>query len=87
MSLYEENIQKRSFMKFWLGFFARLGPYLNIQWKLHKMRNQGAQIGSNIGIQSSITLPASKNLVVGDHVSFHSNRIDVRAPLKLVIML
>ena len=51
--------------------------------KLRKMRKAGAKIGGHIGIAGHVMLPASKNLVVGDHVSFHSDRIDVRAPLKI----
>ena len=47
------------------------------------MRKQGAIIGANIGIADNVTVPASSNLIIGDHVSIHSNRIDVRAPLRI----
>ena len=83
MTEYEKRIKSRSFIKYWLGFFLRLRLWLKTQRKLRKMRKAGAKIGSHIGIAGHVMPPASKNLVVGDHVSFHSDRIDVRAPLKI----
>jgi len=83
MTEYEKNIKSRSFVRYWLGFFARLRPWLKTQRKLRKMRKAGAIIGRDVGIAGSIIVPASKNLTVGNHVSLHSNRIDVRAPLKI----
>jgi acetyltransferase-like isoleucine patch superfamily enzyme len=58
-------------------------PWLKIQCKLRKMRRAGATIGNHIGIGSNIMPPASKNLKIGDHVSIHTDRIDVRAPLTI----
>ena len=79
----KKDILERGFVRYWLGFFVRLWPWYKIQRKLHKMRKAGAKIGSNIGIAGNIVPPASKNLIVGDHVSIHSDKIDVRAPLKI----
>lgn len=83
MTRYEADVKSRSLARYGLGLLARLGPWVRTQWKLRKMRKSGARIGSNIGIAKNAMPPASKNLVVGDHVSFHSDRIDVRAPLKI----
>lgn len=83
MTQHEHDIRTRSFIHYWIGFFARLLPWLKIRRKLKKMRKAGATIGSHIGIVASVMPPASKNLRVGDHVSIHTNRIDVRAPLTI----
>ena len=83
MTEYERNVKSRGFLRYWIGFFARLKSWLVIQNKLRKMRKAGATIGRHIGICSSIMPPASKNLKVGDHVSIHTERIDVRAPLTI----
>ena len=83
MTGYEKDIKSRSIVRYWLGLFARLWPWVKTYRKLRKMRKAGAKIGGHIGIAGHVMLPASKNLVVGDHVSFHSDRIDVRAPLKI----
>lgn len=83
MTNYEQDIRSRGIVRYWLGFFARLMPWLKIQCKLRKMRKAGAMIGNHIGIGSNIMPPASKNLKIGDHVSIHTDRIDVRAPLTI----
>lgn len=83
MTDYEHSIRSRGFARYWLGFFARLLSWLEIQRKLRKMRKAGAKIGSHIGIGSNIVPPASRNLKIGDHVSIHTDRIDVRAPLSI----
>ena len=83
MTEYEKSIRSRGIVRYWLGFIARLSPWIRIQYKLRKMRKTGATIGSHIGIGSNIMPPASKNLVVGDHVSIQTDRIDVRAPLTI----
>ena len=83
MTEYERNIKSRGFLRYWLGFFTRLKSWLLIQYKLKKMRKAGATIGSHIGISSSIKPPASYLLKIGDHVSIHTDRIDVRAPLSI----
>lgn len=83
MTEYEKRISSRSLFRYWIGLVARISPWLKTQWKLHKMRKAGAKIGCHVGIALNLMPPASKNLVVGDHVSIHSDRIDVRAPLKI----
>ena len=83
MTDYEQSIRSRGFVRYWLGFFARLIPWLKIQRKLRKIRKAGATIGSHIGIGSNIVPPASRNLKIGDHVSIQTDRIDVRAPLTI----
>lgn len=83
MTNYEQNIRSRGIVRYWLGFFARLMPWLKIQCKLRKMRRAGVTVGNHIGIGSNIMPLASKNLKIGDHVSIHTDRIDVRAPLTI----
>ena len=83
MTDFEKDICSRGFIRYWLGFFALLLRWLNIQRKLRKMRKAGAIIGGHVGIGSNITPPASKNLKIGDHVSIQTDRIDVRAPLTM----
>ena len=83
MTEYETNIRSRGFVRYWLGAFTRLLPWLRIQRKLWHMRKAGTIIGSHVGIASDITPPASRHLKIGDHVSIQTDRIDVRAPLTI----
>lgn len=83
MTEYEFSISNRNFGHYWLGFLVRLFPWIKNQWKLMRMRKAGAIVGRHIGICSKIMPPASKNLKIGDHVSIHTDRIDVRAPLTI----
>lgn len=83
MTDYERSIRSRGTVRYWLGFLVRLLAWLKIQRKLRKMRKSGAEIGNHIGIGSDIVPPASRNLKIGDHVSIHTDRIDVRAPLTI----
>jgi acetyltransferase-like isoleucine patch superfamily enzyme len=83
MTNYEQDIRSRGVLRYWLGFFARLVPWLKIRWKLRKMRKKGAVVGDEVGIASNIMPPASKNLKIGNYVSIQTDRIDVRAPLKI----
>ena len=77
------DMHARSTVRLWIGFCGRILSWVKTQCKLLKMRKAGAIIGSHVGIATGIMPPASANLIVGDHVSIHSDRIDVRAPLKI----
>lgn len=83
MTAYESKIASRSVFRLLLGGVARFRSWLHIMKKVRKMRAQGAKIGLPIGIGRSIVLPASKNLVIGDHCSFQTSHLDVRSPLKI----
>ena len=83
MTEFEINVKSRGIVRYWVGFLARLVPYLKTKRKIKVMRKRGAIIGNDIGIAMRIMPPASQNLKIGNHVSIHTDRIDVRAPLKI----
>lgn len=83
MSIYRENVRQRSNMRFWAGLFARALSYCAIFRKVKRMRSSGANVGSCIGICPSINIPASSNLKIGNHVSIHTDLIDVRGPVEI----
>ena len=83
MTDYKHSIRSYGLVSYWLRFIVISLRWFRIQRKLRKMRKAGATIGNHIGIGSNIMPPASKHLKIGDHVSIHTDRIDVRAPLSI----
>ncbi len=80
---YIGEIKKRGLLRFMFGRIIRYGRWQVTQRKLRAMRKKGPIIGSHVGIASNLTPPASPQLKIGDHVSIHTDRIDVRAPLTI----
>ena len=78
-----KDVKSRSRLRFVLDVLARIKGWLIIRHKIRAMRKKGAAIGNNIGIASDLKPPASPHLKIGDHVSIHTDRIDVRAPLSI----
>ena len=83
MTDYEHDIRSYGLVSYWLRLIVFSFRWLRIQRKIRKMRKAGAMVGNHIGIGSNIMPPASGNLKIGDHVSIQTDRIDVRAPLKI----
>ena len=80
---FVEDIKNSSRLRFVVGAVARFRGWIRMQRKLRAMRKKGAVVGNNIGIASNLMPPASPTLKIGDHVSIHTDRIDVRAPLTI----
>lgn len=64
---------------------------LIIRWKKHFKynratriaRSRGATIGEGVIMPLSLARKANKNLIIGNHVSIQTDRIDLRSPVKI----
>ena len=83
MSSYCKRIRERSTLRFICGLIVRIRSFWKIRRKVVRMRKLGAMVGSPIGICPSVIVPASPNLKIGNHVSIHTDQIDVRAPIEI----
>lgn len=82
-SLYLQEIQKRSRFKFLIGLIPRY-----FQWRRHEKarriaRKRGAIIGYQTVLPITLAKRANKNLIVGDHTSIQSDKIDLRSPVTI----
>lgn len=80
-TLYERSVQDRSTLRYYLG--------LIIRWKRNRKyvkareiaRKKGAIIGEGVIMPLSLARRANRNLVVGNHVSIQTDKIDLRSPV------
>lgn len=80
-TLYERSVQDRSILRYYLGLIIRWKR--NIKYvKARKIaRKKGAIIGEGVIMPISLARRANRNLVVGNHVSIQTDKIDLRSPV------
>ncbi len=84
MSLYSEDIAKRSKIKFLIGLYPRVKRYIIQEYFINRIaRNKGASIGKNVNISKSLAKRANSNLIIGDNVSIQTDNIDLRAQVHI----
>lgn len=80
-TLYEHSIQERNILRYYLGLIIRWKQ----NWKYVKARKiareNGATIGEGVIMSLSLAKRANKNLIVGNHVSIQTDKIDLRSPV------
>ena len=78
-TLYEHSIQERNILRYYLGLIIRWKQ----NWKYVKARKiareNGATIGEGVIMSLSLAKRANKNLIVGNHVSIQTDKIDLLA--------
>lgn len=82
-SEYFKNIKNRNLFQFIKGLIPR---YIN--WRKHEKarniaRKRGAKIGNFSIIPLSLAKRANNNLIIGDHSSIQTDKIDLRSPVKI----
>jgi acetyltransferase-like isoleucine patch superfamily enzyme len=82
-TLYENNIQNRSKLRFLIGLIPRLKQYLKHERARRLARKRGAIIGENTVLPMSLAKKANSNLIVGHNTVILSDKIDVRSPVKI----
>lgn len=83
MDEYNKNIKSRNFLKFWVGYFARLKTYL-YQVVLQKLaRRRGSIIGVNCYIHPNLLKFANANLSVGSDSVISSYKLDLRGKIEI----
>lgn len=80
-SLYEKNIQDRSRLRYILGLIVRWKQNLKYIRARKIARKRGATIGEGVIMPISLAKKANKNLIIGNHVSIQTDKIDLRSPV------
>lgn len=80
-SLYEKNIQDRSRLRYILGLIVRWKQNLKYIRARKIARKRGATIGEGVIMPISLAQKANKNLIIGNHVSIQTDKIDLRSPV------
>ena len=80
-TLYERNIQDRSTLHYFLGLIVRWKQNLKYRKAVKVARRNGATIGEGVIIPFSLAKRANKNLIIGNHVSIQTDKLDLRSPL------
>ena len=81
LTLYEQRIQNRSFLRYLVGLLVRWHNYRKIKKNVIIARKNGATIGDEVVMPRDLAKRANKNLIIGNHVSIQSSNIDLRSPV------
>lgn len=80
---YVEHIQQRTMLRFLLGCWPRFRRWVSLGFIRHLIRSKGAIIGRNSVAPFSLIKRANNHLVIGDHVSLQTGKIDTRGRVKI----
>lgn len=80
---YSQDVQSRSNFRYFLGFLARIKPYIIYANNRRIARKNGAIIGENVVISKSLAKKANTNLFIGDNSSIQTDKIDTRAKVNI----
>ena len=84
LTLYEKNIQDRSAFRYLLGLLARWKQNFKYVRARKIARKRGATIGEGVIMPLSLARKANKNLVIGNHVSIHTDNFSsLRYPIEI----
>lgn len=82
-TLYKRNIQDRSTLRYILGLIARWKQNLKYVRARKIARKRGATIGKGVIMSLTLAKRANKNLIVGDHTSIQTDKLDLRSPVHI----
>ena len=80
-TLYEEYVQDHSIFGYLRGLISRYITYLKYKHIQNIARRRGAKIGKGVIMPKSLAKKLNSNIIIGDHVSIQTSKIDTRAPL------
>ena len=80
---YTNSIINRSWLHYYVGYFARLKNNCKYALWRHMARKRGAVIGTNVVLNYKLAKKANANLKVGDNSSIATHRIDLRNPVTI----
>lgn len=80
---YCQEIKKRSRIHFFKGLLIRWIQHFKYQKATRIARRKGAIIGEGVIMPLSLARKANKNLIIGNHVSIQTDKIDLRSPVKI----
>lgn len=82
-TLYEKNIQDRSFSRYYIGLIVRWKQNWKYVLARYIARRRGAMIGKGVIMPLSLAKRANNNLTVGEHTSIQSDKLDLRSPVHI----
>lgn len=80
---YENEIRSRSRWRYLKGLLIRWWTNLRYERARRIARRRGATIGQAVVLPLTLARRANANLVVGDHVSIQTDRLDLRNPIHI----
>ena len=83
MTEYEKDIVSRSYFHYLKGLIARWKQHFKYERAVRIARKRGATIGENVVMPLSLAKAANSNLMIGDHVSIQTDKIDLRSPVTI----
>ena len=82
-TVYEKSVQDRSVLRYYLGLLVRWKQNLKYVRARKIARQQGAIIGDGVIMPLSLARKANRNLIIGNHVSIKTDKIDLRSPIQI----
>lgn len=83
MTDYRSEVRSRSRWRYLCGLLIRWWQDLRYERARRIARRRGATIGACVVMPLTLARRANANLVVGDHVSIQTDRIDLRNPVRI----
>jgi acetyltransferase-like isoleucine patch superfamily enzyme len=83
ITLYEKNIQTRTYFHYLLGLLARWKQHFKYAKARRIARRRGATIGEGAILPLSLARRANANLTVGAHTSIQTDLLDLRSPVTI----
>ncbi|MGN1375494.1 MAG: acyltransferase [Prevotella sp.] len=74
---------RRSALHYYIGLIVRWKHHFKYDKAVKIARRNGATIGEGVIMPLSFAKKANKNLVIGNHVSIQTDKIDLRSPVKI----
>ncbi|SFG08785.1 acyltransferase [Prevotella sp. KH2C16] len=82
-SNYKNNIQNRTYVHYLKGLLARWKQHFKYDRAVRIARKNGATIGEGVIMPISLAKKANDNLMIGNHVSIQTDKIDLRSPVTI----
>lgn len=82
-TLYEKNVQDRSRLHYLIGLIVRWKQNFKYAKARKIARKRGAKIGEGVIMPIKFAKRANKNLIIGNHTSIQTSKIDLRSPVKI----
>ena len=79
----KKSVQDRSVLRYYLGLLVRWKQNLKYVRARKIARQQGAIIGDGVIMPLSLARKANRNLIIGNHVSIQTDKIDLRSPIQI----
>ena len=83
ITAYEKAVQDRSLLHYYIGLIIRWKHQWKYKYARYIARKKGATIGEGVIMPISLAKKANRNLIIGDHTSIQTDKIDLRSPVTI----